>query len=255
MRRYGRMAASLAGAVLLWEAVAWAGFVPAEYFPPPHEVALVLGRTLASGELSAAWALTFARALAGLAGATAIALAVALLTARYPLARRAFDPVAEFFRPLPPAALVPVSIFFLGLGWKLYAFILVFTCFWPVYLNAAAGLAAVPRVQLATAASFGYREWALLVSVRLPAALPEVFIGVRLAAAVSLIATFVAEMLAGRDGLGFTMAEAAFTLRIPETFACLVVAMVSGIAMNALVVAARRAACGWHERLAALHPE
>lgn len=255
MQRLLRLLASVAGALALWEFVAWIEVVPAEYFPPPREVAAALWRTMASGELALAWSLTFARALGGLALATVAAVGAALLTARYPLARRAFEPVAELFRPLPPAALVPVSIFFLGLGWKLYVFILLFACFWPIYLNASAALASVARVQLATGESFGYRPWSLLLSVQLPAALPEIYIGIRLAAAVALIATFVAEMLAGRDGMGFFLVEAAFTLRIPEMFASLFMAMLSGILINQIVLWARRATCGWQERLAALHPE
>ena len=172
-----------------------------------------------------------------------------MATARYRIARRAFEPIAEFLRPLPPAAITPLAIFFfLGLGWKLYAFILVFACFWPVYLNAAQAIAATPSVQIETARTFGYGRWATLLKVRL-AALPTIFTGLRLAASIALIATIAAEMIAGRDGLGFYLMDAGMTLRVPETFAGLVAAMMAGLLMSGLVLLLRNSALRWHNQM------
>lgn len=236
---------------MLWEALVLTRLVPAEYFPGPVETVQALGAGLLSGEFSMAWLQTVSRAVSGAVAASALGIALALLTARYLRLRQAFDPLAELLRPLPPAALVPISIFFLGLGWALHAFILVFACLWPVYLNAAAALRSVPSVQLRTAAVFGYEGWGRVLQVQLPGALPEIFIGVRIAAGIALIATVVTEMLAGRDGLGFVLNDAATTLRIPDMFACLLLLMFSGLGMNALVLALRRRIVSWHEDLTA----
>ena len=88
-----------------------------------------------------------------------------------------------------------------------------------------------------------------MLRVQLPAALPDAFIGIRTASGIALIAAIVAEMLAGRDGLGFLMSDAAFSLRIPDTFVGLGAAMACGLAMNGLVIAARRLLIGWHETM------
>ena len=233
----------------LWQAVVALQLVPAEYFPGPLEVAQAFAQSIARGEITKAVALTFSRAVAGLVGAVAFGLALAVVSARYEVIGRAFAPIADLFRSLPPAAITPVSIFFLGLGWKLYAFILIFACFWPVYLNAYAALLAVPKQQLATARVYGYDGWSRMLRVQLPAALPDTFIGIRLASAVALIASIVAEMLAGRDGLGYLMSSAAFSLRIPDTFVGLIATMLLGLVMNQVVVIARRAVIGWHETM------
>ena len=241
---------SLSGvAVLLavWQTVAWMELVPAAYFPAPLAVLDAFVVSVRRGEITKAVALTFGRALAGLAAAIVFGIAVAVLSSRYRLFGRALTPIADLFRSLPPAAITPISIFFLGLGWQLYAFILIFTCFWPVYLNALAALNAVPHQVLATARVYGYEGWARMLRVQLPAALPDTFIGIRLAAATALIAAIVAEMLAGRDGLGYLMSDAAFTLRIPDTFVGLIAAMTCGIVMNQIVMAARHRLIGWHE--------
>lgn len=246
-----RGAFSIAGFFLLWEVVARSGLMPSDYFPSPLVVAQDLVDEFRRGEIVTAFFTTFVRALCGATAATTLALLVALLTARYDVVRRAFEPIAEFLRPLPPAAITPMAIFFLGLGWKLYAFILVFACFWPVYLNAAQALRATPSVQIATARSFGYGDGRILLEVRLPAALPTIFTGVRMAASIALIAAIAAEMIAGRDGLGFYLMDAGLTLRVADTFAGLVMAMFAGLVINTLALVLRRWAVGWHEAMRA----
>lgn len=241
-----RVALSLAGVLLAWQVVVWLQIVPETYLPGPLAAVLALWHGLRSGELSLALGLTMGRALLGLLASTALGVGLALLTARYRRLRQAFDPLAEFLRPLPPAALVPISIFFLGLTWKLHAFIVLFACVWPVYLTAAAALKAVPLVQIRSAASFGYEGWSRVVHVQLPASMPEIFTGIRLAAAIALIAVIVTEMLAGRDGLGFALSDATMTLRIPDTFAALLLAMLSGLALNAGVLAVRDRVIAWN---------
>jgi ABC-type nitrate/sulfonate/bicarbonate transport system permease component len=243
---------TIAGLLVLWQGIVWTGLVPEEYFPGPAAVAAAFAQSFARGEITAAVALTFGRALAGLFGAIVFGLALAVLSARYALIGRAIGPIADLFRSLPPAAITPISIFFLGLGWKLYAFILIFACFWPIYLNALAALQSVPNQQLATARIFGYTGWSRMLRVQLPAALPDTFIGIRLASGVALIASIVAEMLAGRDGLGYLMSSAAFSLRIPDTFMGLVTAMVCGLVMNQIIVTARRLVIGWHQSMTRL---
>lgn len=251
MKRLPAIAASLLLLLGIWEAIVLLGFVPEEYFPGPIATAKALSTGLLNGELSRALVQTFLRALVGTIGASLFGVGLALLTARYRTLQLAIDPIAELIRPLPPAALVPISIFFLGLGWALHAFILLFACLWPVYLGASAALKTVPIVQLRTAATFGYSDWTRVLHVQLPAALPEIFIGVRIASSIALIATVVTEMLAGRDGLGFVVNDAATTLRIPEVFAALLLTMVSGLILNAIVLAVRRRMVGWHIELTA----
>jgi len=114
---------SIGGLLLLWQCVVWTHWVNADYFPGPWPTLQALWAGLAGGELLRALAQTLARALALLLGATVLGVAVALLTARYKLLKRALDPVAEFFRPLPPAALVPLSIFALGLAFAALTFL------------------------------------------------------------------------------------------------------------------------------------
>lgn len=232
--------------LMVWQAVVWLEFVPITYLPGPAETARALWLGLLDGELSIAWAQTVVRVLFGIVASTALGVGLAILTARYELFRQAFDPLAEFLRPLPPAALVPMAIFFLGLHWKLYAFIVLFACIWPIYLNASAALKAVSHVQMRTAAMFGYEGWNRVLHVQLPASIPDIFTGIRIVASIALIAVTVAEMLAGSDGLGFVLNDSAMTLRIPETFATLVLLMITGFALGEVVLVIRNRAIAWN---------
>lgn len=241
-----RVLTSLVIVLVIWQVAVWNRLVPGAYLPSPVATVGALWQGLMSGELSIAWVQTLVRVLVGIVASSALGIGLAILTARYRLLKQAFDPLAELLRPLPPAALVPISIFFLGLHWKLYAFIVLFACIWPVYLNASMALAAVPQVQLYTAATFGYYGWDRVLRIQLPAALPDIFTGIRTAAAIALIAVIVAEMLAGRDGLGFVLNDAAMTLRIPETFAVLVLLMLSGLALGEVVVGLRNRIVSWN---------
>jgi ABC-type nitrate/sulfonate/bicarbonate transport system permease component len=240
---------SILGFLLVWEAVARSGTVPGEYFTSPSTTIVVMIDEIRHGDLGVAVMMTFARALIGLTLAAAVGLGAALFTARYRVVRLTFDPVAEFLRPLPPAAIVPLAIYVLGLGWPLYFFVLTLACFWPIYLNASQALTATPGVQIQTARSFGYGSWAIMREIRFPAALPTIFIGVRQAAAIALIAAVATEMIAGRNGLGFYLMDSAMTLQVPQTFAALLLAMLSGIAMNTLVVMLRGLLTGWHDTM------
>lgn len=238
--------------LLLWQAVVLTGWIPAEYFPGVPAIARAMAEQFAARDFWSAEALTLLRAIGGLLLAALTALATALFAARHRVVERALAPLVQIMLSLPPAALVPLSIFALGLGWKLFAFIIWFACFWSIYVNAENALRASEPVQLLAARTLGYGPWETLWRVRLPAAMPEIFTGLRVAAAGSLMAAIAAEMLAGRDGLGFMLYDTAFSLQIPQMFALLAVAGANGVLFNALLVRLRRGVAGWHEGLAAL---
>lgn len=242
----------LAGLLLVWQAVVLSGHIPQEYLPGVPAIGHALLEQLGSSEFWVGEALTLSRAVGGLALAVLTGVGVALLGARHRVVERALSPLLQIMLSLPPAALVPLSIFALGLGAKLFAFIIWFACVWTIYASAINALKASEPVQLNAARTFGYRGWEIILRVGLPAAWPEIFTGIRIAAAGSLMAAVAAEMLAGKDGLGFMLYDTGFSLRIPEMFALLAVAGLNGVLLNALIMYLRRRVAGWHDMLAAM---
>lgn len=237
--------------LLAWQALVWSGAVPERYLPGVVAVAQAATPLLGKASFWVNEGLTLLRAAGGLLLASITGVGLALLGARWPIITRALAPLVQVMLALPPAALVPLSIFALGLGAPLYAFIIWFAGFFVVYVRAENALAASEPVQVHAARSLGLGEWAILLRVRLPAAGPEIASGIRVTAAASLMATVATEMLAGGSGLGYMLVETAFTMRIPTLFALLAVAALNGALLNWAVLRWRRWWLGWHEQLAA----
>jgi ABC-type nitrate/sulfonate/bicarbonate transport system permease component len=244
-----RALASMLIVVALWQAVYLLQIVPEKYFPSIGRILQALIDMTLTGELLRGDALTFGRAFLGLIGAAVIGIALAIVSDLLPFFRRGFRPLSDFMQPIPPAALVPTAVFALGLGWKLYAFVIILVTVWPPYLNGVAALAGVSDVQLNTGRMLGCSRWDLLWRIKLPAAMPEIFAGIRYAATISLIAVVVSEMLAGRDGVGFMLFKKAFALRTPEVFALMFVVALNGVMLNGLTNLLRWMVTGWHTRM------
>jgi NitT/TauT family transport system permease protein len=246
-----RLAVGLGGLVLGWQALVWTSWVPREYLPGVPEIGRAALELAASRRFWTAEGDTVMRSGVGLLVSSALGIALALAGARVRLIDRGIQPMVDILRSLPPSALVPLAIFAMGLGTPLYLFIIVFGGVWPVYVCAQNALAAASPVQRHTAAAFGYSRSETLWRVQLPAALPEIFAGVRIAAGACLISTVAVEMLAGQSGIGFLLFDSAFSLRTPETFALLVAAGVNGVVFNQAVAALRSPLAGWQDELAA----
>jgi ABC-type nitrate/sulfonate/bicarbonate transport system permease component len=246
-----RRALALAIVLAAWQIVVWLQLTPERYLPAPARTLEALFRVLTSRDEMAAAGTTLLRALAGFALTVPLGIALGALGALVPQVQRMVRPWAELLRPLPPAAIIPLSMFAVGLGIKLYLFIIVFAAIWPVYFNTVAAFAGTSDVLLRTGRAFGYSKLELIWSVVLPQALPQIFIGVRIAAAVSIIGSVVTDLFAGQDGLGYLLFERAWALRIPDVFALTIVCGLCGMLFNEMVLRLRRLVIGWHEKMMA----
>ena len=244
-----RIPLSLGLAMLAWQSAYWLHAAPEKYFPSLPRIGTAFLDMLRNGDLVGGESATFTRALLGLVVASVIGAALAVLSDTWPVFGRGFRYISDVLQPIPPAAFVPMAVFSLGLGVKLYAFVIILVTVWPPYINGVAALSSVSPVQIDTGRMLGCGKWELLWRIKWPAALPEIFAGIRYAATLSLIAVIVSEMLAGRDGLGFMIFKKAFALRTPEVFALMFLVGVNGMILNGLVFAARLCATGWHMRM------
>lgn len=236
--------------IFVWQCIALLGLVPEKYFPSIVAIAAGFRDMAMSGELVSAELRTLSRALVGVAAASMLGIGLAVLGDLFPSFRRGFAPIAALVQPIPPAAIVPMAVFMLGLGPKLYAFIVILVTVWPPYFNGVAALASVSDVQIRTGQMLGLSRWQILRQIKLPAAMPEIFAGIRYASSISLIAVVVAEMLAGHDGLGFLLIRKAFAIRIPEVYALMFVCAANGLIMNTVVNGLRWKFAGWQLRMA-----
>lgn len=237
--------------LLIWQIVVWMNVIPPQYLPPVHTAALALSDMLKSGELLEAELMTISRALAGLGLTLALALPLAGLSAICKPFQAALQPIAELVRPLPPAALVPITVFALGSNMKLYLLVVCLVAMWPTYLSAVAAFEGIEDVLRQTGRSFGCNRLQLLRDVLFPQALPAIFVGIRISASISLIAVVVAEMLGGHSGLGHLLFQKAFAVRVPDVFAITLICGLNGMVFNQGVNLVKNYVCGWHTQFRA----
>jgi len=146
-----------------------------------------------------------------LACATAIPLGLAMGLSRW--ARGVLDPALEFYRPLPPLAYLPLIIIWLGIDEAPKVLLIYLSCFAPLALAARSGMRAASPEQLQAALSMGASRWQLLRHVALPAALPEILVGMRIAVGFGWTTLVAAEMVAASSGLGQMVLNASNFLR------------------------------------------
>jgi ABC-type nitrate/sulfonate/bicarbonate transport system permease component len=241
-----RRGLALALVVGVWQLAVWLEVAPERYLPTPAQALQALVRIVTSRSDMAANGYTLARALAGFVLTVPLGIALGALGALVPAFQRMMRPWSELLRPLPPAAIIPISVFAIGFGLKLYLFVIVFAAIWPVYFNTIAAFSGTSDVLLHTGRAFGYSKAELIWFVVLPQALPQIFIGIRIAATVSLIGSVVTDLFAGQDGVGYLLFERAFALRIADVFALTVLCGVNGMLFNEMVLILRRLIIGWH---------
>jgi ABC-type nitrate/sulfonate/bicarbonate transport system permease component len=235
----------------IWQIGVWLHVAPERYLPAPATVARAVVTMFMSPDDMSAAAITMLRALAGFALTVPLGIALGILGALVPAFEKMLRPLTELLRPIPPAAVIPISLFAIGFGLKLYLFVITFAAIWPVYFNTIAAFAGTNDVLLRTGRSFGCRGVSLIGAIVLPQALPQIFIGIRIAATISLIGSIVTDMFAGQDGLGYLLFERAFALRIPDVFALTILCGLSGMIFNEMVLILRRVIIGWHEQMVA----
>jgi ABC-type nitrate/sulfonate/bicarbonate transport system permease component len=244
-----RRLVAIAVVLAAWEFVAALRIVPDRYLPSVPETLIAFARLWTTPEVLLAEMLTVSRALAGLSLTIPVGIGLAVLAALFRPLRLALLPATELMRPIPPAAIVPISVMFLGFGTRLYLFTIVFVAMWPVYLNTLAALDGAHDVLRQTGRAFGCGRLALTREVVLPQGLPQIFVGIRLAATVSFIATVVTDMLTGRDGIGYLLFQRAFALHIPDVFALTLLCGLDGMLFNQGVRLARHRMVRWHDRM------
>ncbi len=233
--------------VALWEAAVRAGLVDARFFPPPSLVLVTLARLLADGTLIRHAAVSVGRVLAGFALGTAAGLAAGLMLGTVRTLRVALEPVISALYVLPKVAILPLVMLIFGLGEQSKIAIVAIATFFVVVINTTAAVIGVEPIYLEAGRAFGARRRQMFGHIIVPAALPAIFTGLRLALGTALIVIIAAEFVATQEGIGYFIWLAWNTLRPEAMFAGFIVIGVLGALSYSLVVRAGRLLMPWQE--------
>lgn len=219
-----------------WELISRGGFVDKVLFPAPSAVALALADMASSGELWRALTASSTRLIGGVALGVTVGIGIGLITGRNKVLSDILSPVITLFRPLPPVAIIPLIIVWLGIGEVAKIFSIGFAVFFPVWLNTHAGACQVPQKYLWSAATLTHSQAKVFTRIIFPAALPFVATGVRLGISVAFVMVFVAELAGASSGIGYVIATSNLSYRIDTMIAGLVVLGACGAMTDYLFV-------------------
>ncbi|MFI6324126.1 ABC transporter permease [Nonomuraea sp. NPDC050556] len=241
------MRASLAIAVLalIWEVLPRTGAVNSTFLPPLSDVLVAWYDLLRTGELFEHAQASLVRSFSGFGLAILVAIPLGLAIGWYRPLAEFLNPVLELFRNTAALALLPVFVLVLGLGETSKISIILYACFWPILLNTIAGVKGVDPLLIKSARSMGLGAARLFQKVILPAAVPTVFTGVRLAGAYSILVLVAAEMVGAKAGLGYLINYAQFNFEVPDMYAGIITISVLGLLFNAALVRFERRFSTW----------
>lgn len=203
----------------LWETNAYlklyavfAPTLPPSFFPTIESITLAIFQTLLSGTYGYDLGLTSIRTILGFFIAGLFGTAAGLIAARIAIIDDLLAYPFEFLRQLPAVAAMPFAIMVFGIDSAMKIALAVFGSLFPVFVATRKALAHIDSELLLTARCYDWKGWRLLLGVMLPAALPSILSGLRIALAIALILVVIGEMFAGGDGLGqrLVMQERAF---------------------------------------------
>ncbi len=233
----------------LWEALPRLGIVSDAYLSPPSAVLASIVQLVDNGQLWKHVAASLQRSLWGLVLASAAGVVLGLLVGGFRRLAAIVDPVLQLFRQTSAFALFPVFILFLGIGELSKIAIIFWASFWPVLLSTVSGVKQVDRLLVNSALSMGASHRFVFFKVVLPASLPSIFTGVRLAGAYSITALVAAEMIGAHSGLGFLTLNSQETFQIPTMYAGILLLAVLGLLLNYLLALLERRLLRWRRGL------
>ncbi len=241
------------GAIALWEIVVQNIEVRGFPLPAPTEILAAMGENWNTGRwpLQTSALATIFEAVGGLLIGTTAGVAMALLTARYALARELLLPLAIGASAVPIIAFAPLMNNWFGVLNPLSKMMIVAVLvFFPVVVNVTRGLTQVEPAALELMRSYAASEWTILRLVRVPNALPYFFTALKIGTTLSLIGAIVGEYFGGTSSvLGQVIVASAGALRFDVTWAAIILAAATGIVLYLAVVAMERVVIPWHASL------
>jgi NitT/TauT family transport system permease protein len=223
-------------AIAVWSALWILQVFPASVFPSPLAVAKGLGEEVRTGRLFGDLVASLFRVTTGFMLAVVLGLPVGLWLGHHVRSRFALLPAINFFRSLSPLAWIPFAILWFGIGDLPAIFLIFMACFFPVVIATVSAVASIPSVYFRVARDYRFSGLELLTQVTLPAIAPQVITSLRVTAGLAWLVVVAAEMIAGRDGLGFAIWDARNGLRMDLLVAGMIIIGVIGMVIDRVLV-------------------
>jgi NitT/TauT family transport system permease protein len=230
---YGGYVVGFASLFVLWHLAA-VHLVGSVLFPPPL-VVFRKGWTLAlSGVLWEHLSASLQRILTGFVAGSLLGMPIGLAMGSFRPVRKVLEPYTEFLRFIPSVAMITVAVIWFGIGEASKIFLIIYTTIFIVIINTAAGVSAIAPDKIRAAQSLGATRAQIFLHVALPATVPYILTGMRLAMANSFTTIVAAELIAANDGLGKMLWDGRLFMLVDDIFVSLVALGLLGFAADRL---------------------
>lgn len=219
--------------LLLWEACVRMLRIPLYVLPAPTQViAALIGDipTLARHAL-----ISLAEALLGMGISLALALVLGVLMDAFPTFKRCVYPILVITQTVPMIVLAPIFIIYMGFGLAPKILTVTMMCFFPIAVSFADGMAEVDAGYVNLLRTYGASRLQLYTLAKMPASLPSLLSGLKVAATYSVSGAVVGEWIASQAGLGYYLLRVKNSYMLDKVFACVLVIILLSLAMNGLI--------------------
>jgi NitT/TauT family transport system permease protein len=234
--------------VVLWYAVPYSGLVSPALVPAPHAV---FARFLAliQGRLPFDMLMSTQRVLLGVCIGVSLAVPVGFALGWYKSIRSFVDPVINFFRALPPIALIPLVIVYFGIGETAKTVILVYAAFFAGVIVMYEGVSQVSPIYIKVSRTLGATDSEIFRKVIVPLTVPHILTAVRVALGVAWATLVAAELIAAQQGLGAMIQDASAFFQLDIIYVGIICIGFIALVMDTILRAATNQLVSWQERI------
>lgn len=235
--------------VIIWEAVVRAGWVSQHLLPPPSELVTTLADLAGNGTLRGHIGISSLRVLIGFFIGAGLAVVVGAAVGLSRRTEALLDPTFQALRAIPSLAWVPLLLLWLGIDEAPKITLIAIGAFFPVYLNFVAGIQNVDRKLVEVGGIYGLTGYRLIARIFLPAALPNLFTGMRSGLSLSWMFLVAAELIAASRGLGYLLTDGRETGRADLVIVAIIVLALLGKTSDSLLLWLEVRLLGWRDVL------
>jgi ABC-type nitrate/sulfonate/bicarbonate transport system permease component len=232
--------------IVVWQAVASFRLLDTRIMPAPFAILREAVAMLCDSSLLVHWASSFQRVLTGYAIACLCGLSIAICAVMFP-AFRLLRSALEVLHPIPPIAWIPLAILWFGLGDHAAYFIVFIGAVFPIMIGSYFALSNVNLTVVHAAQCLGAGRRQLLFDVLMPAALPAIFVSLRVALGTAWMSVIAAEMVGTQNGLGYLIQVNRIMLEPERVLVGMIAIGFTGWSMSTIASAIERRVTPWHQ--------
>jgi NitT/TauT family transport system permease protein len=235
----------LAVLAVLWQVLPSQHVVDPTFVTPLNQVASTWWHMLGDGSLWSNTRDSLGRAGIGFGAGIVLGVPLGLLIGANRLVADLLNPVLELFRNTAPLALLPVFILILGIGQTSKYVFIGYSCLFPILLNTISAVNTADPLLVKSAQSLGFNQFRIFQKVVLPASVPQIFTGIRLAGGYALLVLIAAEFVGANSGLGFLITNSEQNFQTPTMYAAIITISLIGVILNFVLLRVERRFSTW----------